>query len=376
MAIIRTLLLAAFTLLSTNTLKAAETQFSVPMDYDLIRNVLINQLYTGEGGTARLWKDGKQCSFLDISNPKISGENGQVRIDNNVHARIGMSVAGQCMQAIEWSGVLQTLQQPKLDATGSVLSFPVTQATAYDRNGLQLNIKQLQDLINKAVQPKLAELKIDLNQSRQDISKTLLPFMNADDTENLHDTLNSLRFKKVEAGENALQLDIGFAGLKKKKADKQAVAVFNADELQQWRQLWNGWEQSLEAGLNKPPLGSQSEADKNALREILKEAGMAYEQGLTAQDIGDHDPVRGFFNDSWDKMAPLLRTASKQLPGFEGLRYLTLIAATDLMYEVENVTAPLGLEISANGLRKLTRSYLAHLAERKNVEAAKGNQPG
>jgi len=95
---------------------------------------------------------------------------------------------------------------------------------------------------------------------------------------------------------------------------------------------------------------------------VLQEAGSAFEQGLTAGKEGDHDPVRAFFNDSWDKLAPLLRTASKQLPGAEGLRYLTLIAATDLMYELEAIGAPLGLEISSNGLRKLARSYLAHEA--------------
>lgn len=362
MASIRNILLATGLLLSAADSFAAETKVSVPMDYRLIRNVLVNQLYTGEGETARLWKDGKQCSFLDISNPRINGEKGLVKIDNNIHARIGMSLGGKCIPAIEWSGVLETLQQPTLDATGNVLSFPVTRATAFDRNGQALNINQLQDLINQAVQPKLAALKIDLNESRDDITKTLLPYIDADDTEKLHDTVNSLRFKRAEAGDKALLINIGFTGLNQKKADTRPAAAFNPDELQQWQGVWQGWQQNLENSLNRPPLDVQSDADKATLREVLQEAGTAFEQGLTAADTGKHDPVRVFFNDSWDKLAPLLRTASKQLPGAEGLRYLTLIAATDLMYELEAIGAPLGLEISSNGLRKLARSYIAHQA--------------
>jgi hypothetical protein len=366
MITIRSLLLTTGLLLSAANGFAAETKLSVPMDYRLIRNVLVSQLYTGDGETARLWKDGKQCSFLDISNPRINGEAGQVKIDNNIHARIGMTLGGKCIPAIEWSGILETFQQPTLDTSGNVLSFPVIRATAFDRNGQPLNIGQLQDLINKAVQPRLAELKIDLNEQRDDITKTLLPFIDADDTEQLHDTVNSLRFKRAAAGDKALMIDVGFTGLNQKKADKRPVAAFNANELQQWQSVWKNWEQNLHNSLSRPPLDNQAEADKATLREVMQEAGTAFEQGLTASDVGGNDPVRAFFNDSWDKLAPLLRTASKQLPGAEGLRYLTLIAATDLMYELEAIGAPLGLEISANGLRKLARSYITHQAGQGN----------
>ncbi len=359
MAIFRSLFLAAGLTLAASS-HAAETKLSVPMDYGLIRNVLMSQLYTGEGGTARVWKDGKQCSFLDLSNPKIDGEQGQVKIDNNLHARIGMTLGGKCIPAVEWSGVLQTFQKPTLDASGNVLSFPVTQINAFDNNGQALNIGQLQDLINKAVQPMLANLKIDLNESRPEIIKTLTSYIDADDTDKLNEVVNSLRFKKVEANDKALQLSIGFNGLKTKKASKTPVAAFSPDELQQWQSAWLGWQLTLEKSLDQPPLDAQSAETKATLQELMQEAGVAFEEGLTQAEIGKNDPVRGFFNQSWDKLGPVLRTASKQLPGAESLRYLTLIAATDVMYEIESIGAPLGLEISANGLRKLARSYISH----------------
>ena len=368
MLFFRPFLLAGGLLLSAASCPAAETKLTVPMDYRLIRNVLIHQLYTGAGETARVWKDGKDCSFLDLSNPQISGAAGLVKIDNAIHARIGINLGGKCMPALEWSGMLETLQKPMVDAAGDVLSFPVSSAIATDASGQQLHVNQLQDLINKVVQPKLAELKIDLHQSHSDIIKTLLPFIDADDTEKLQDTVNSLRFKQALADEKGLQLTVGFTGLKQNKADIKPVAAFNADELQQWQAVWKNWQASLEAALNKPPLAKQTESDKDTLREVMQEAGAAFERGLTEADAGDNDPVRGFFNDSWDKLAPLLRTASEQMPGAEGLRYLTLIAATDLMYEVEAISKPLGLDISANGLRKLARSYLAEQAGRKKTQ--------
>jgi hypothetical protein len=50
---------------------------------------------------------------------------------------------------------------------------------------------------------------------------------------------------------------------------------------------------------------------------------------------------------------------AKELPEVEGLRYLTFIAATDVMYELENIGAPFGLEVSSDGLRRLARMLMA-----------------
>lgn len=353
------IIFAGLSLLTGNCL-AAETKLTVPMDYSLIRNVLLSQLYTGEGATARVWKDGKQCSFLDMANPQISGENGQVKIRNSIHARIGMQFGGQCVPAVEWSGILQTLQKPNLDASGNVLSFPITAAQAFDQNGQMLNIGQLQELINKAVQPKLAGLKIDLHETRPDIVKTLQNYV--DDSEKLHEVVDSLRFVSVNATDKALQLSLGFNGLSVKKSALANAPVLSSEELQQWQSIWLGWQMSLEQRLSQPPLDNQSAQTKELLSELMQEAGVAFEQGLTESESGKNDPVRNFFSQSWDKLAPLLRSASNKMPGAEGLRYLTLIAATDLMYELEAIGAPLGLDISSNGLRKLARAYIKHQA--------------
>jgi hypothetical protein len=362
MTLFQKILLGALLLSATHCM-AAETRLAVPMDYRLIRSVLLSQLYTSEHETARLWKDGKDCSFLDISNPQLSGDKGQIKLVNNVHARVGLQLAGKCIPALEWSGILQTWQQPSLDAMGNVLRFPVTRTEAYDNKGQPLNVQQLQELLNKAVQQKLSDLKIDLNQSRGDIIKTLLPYVDAADTEALQDTVNSLRFNQAEAGDKALIIGIGFIGQNPDSAAAQPVPAFSAHELKAWQAVWRKLEQSLEAALTQAGGDKQAQEDRETLHGVMAEADTAFTQGLTEAVVdADNDPVRGFFNDSWDKLGPLLRRASTRMPGAEALQYLTLIAATDVMYQLDSFTRPLGLEISANGLRKLARAYLHHEA--------------
>ena len=359
MTLIRPLLFTAGLLVSTTTL-ANELNVPVPLNFGLIRGVVVNQLFTGEGQTARVWKDGKGCSSLDLSNPQIGGDDGLVKIANNVHASIGTKLGGKCMTMLKWNGVLETFQKPTLDATGNSLSFPVVRTNAYDSNGQALNIKQLQDILLKAAAPKLATLNIDLNKSRKDIVKTLLPYVSAKDSEQLHDTVNSLRFNQVDVDNSAIKVTVGVASGKLKPGDKSQVAPLSDKELQQWKKVWSDWQASLDKAIAKAPLEGDLAASRGTLQDMLQQAGAAFEQGLTADYAIENDPVRVFLNKSWDDLAPLLRTASKQFPGAESLRYLTLIAATDLIYELESIGSPFGLDISSNGLRKIARNYLAH----------------
>lgn len=363
MTLIRPLLLTTGLLLSVDVW-AREINVSVPMNFGLMRNVLVNQLFTGEGQTARVWKDGKQCSFLDLSNPQLAGEEGQVKINNDVHARIGTKLGGKCMTVVEWKGVLETFQKPTLDAKGHSLSFPVTQTRAYDSQGQALNISQLQDLLQKVAAPKLAGLKIDLDHSRKDIVKILLPYISAKDSEQLHDAVNSLRFGKVDVDAASMAVGLSFTSDNLKPGNKKTESVFSDKELQQWQGVWQGWQAALDKAIDKMPMDGELANNRATLHELLQQAGAAFEQGLTSEGYAiENDPVRVFLNKSWDDLAPLLRTASKSLPGAESLRYLTLIAATDLIYELEAIGSPFALDISSNGLRRIARNYLSHKAK-------------
>ena len=102
--------------------------------------------------------------------------------------------------------------------------------------------------------------------------------------------------------------------------------------------------------------------------EILLESRSAFQAGLKEHDANGEDPVRLFFTQTWQRLAPALQSLAKELPEIQGLRYLTFIAATDVIYELENIGAPFGLDISSNGLRKLARILIAGKQQQAKVE--------
>ena len=319
---------------------------------------MVSQLFKGEGGAADVWNDKHKCSFLKLFNPRISGQNGQIKLLNDVQAQFGKSFGGQCIPFIAWDGALETLQQPTVSADGSVLSLPVTKANAFDRQGRQLDIDKLQELIRKVAEPKLAQVKVDLNESRGDMERTLTGFLPKENAGEIKKILSTLKFSGAEANDNGIKVELAFdAPLK--KVDPKPEAPFTDAEQKQWQSNWQEWDGFLSKAINQAASETQSSELRDTLTEILLESRSAFQAGLKAQSPESSDPVRVFFTQTWQKLAPQLRMLAKELPEVESLRYLTFIAATDVMYELENIGAPFGLEVSSDGLRRLARMLMA-----------------
>jgi hypothetical protein len=343
---------------------AEPVNLPIQLDYGLIKKVVDNQLFKGEGGIAEVWHDKHKCSFLNLSNPRISGEGGLIKLLNDVQAQLGTSFGGQCIPVLAWDGALETFQKPTISPDQSILSLPVTQINAYDRQGRQLSINKLQDLIKKAAEPKLSDIKVDLNKSRGDIEKTLAGFLPKENAGEIKQVLDSLKFSSADANDDGIKVKLAFdAPLK--KIEPKPEAPFTEAEQKVWQSTWKEWDAFLTKAIDQASSEAQSQELKDTLTEILVESRTAFQAGLKAQSPKSSDPVRVFFTDTWQKLAPQLKTLAKQLPEIEGLRYLTFIAATDVIYELENLGAPFGLEITSDGLRRLARMLIAGKQESK-----------
>jgi hypothetical protein len=334
--------------------------YSLPiqLDYALIKKAVVSQLFKGEGGAAEVWKDKHKCSYLNLFNPRISGVDGQIKLLNDVQVQFGTSLGGQCIPIIAQEGTLETFQKPKINKDQSVLSLPLTKAIFYDRQGQPLRIDKLQDLITKAVGPKLAEVKLDLNKSRGDIEKTVTDFLPPEKSGEVKQILSTLKFSAAEANEDGIKVKLAFDAPVKKQ-DPKPEAPFTDAEQKLWQATWQEWDGFLSKAINQAASETKSPELRDTLTGILSDSRTAFQAGLKAQSPQSADPVRVFFTQTWQKLSPHMRTLAKELPEVGALRYLTFIAATDVIYELDNIGAPFGLEISSDGLRKLARLVMA-----------------
>jgi hypothetical protein len=341
-----------------NNVVADQYTIPVQLDYSLIKKALITQLYKGAGNTAELWKDKHGCSYLKLSNPEVSGQNGQIRLLNNIQARFGASVGRQCVTLFEWAGLLETLQQPTINAAQSILSIPITTVTATDPDGRSVSNNKIQDLIKRFAEPKLSAVKIDLTESRPDIEKSVSEFLPKENAAEIKAILDSLKFSAVEANNNGVAIKLSFNAVTKLMIKKSTAPLTDAEQ-KQWQATWQEWDAFLTKAIEQASIDVKSPELRDALKETLAESRNAFQAGLKDYDDSGDDPVRVFFINTWERLAPQLKALSKELPEIQGLQYMTFIAATDVMYEFEKLSAPFGLEISSDGLRKLVRILIA-----------------
>ena len=170
--------------------------------------------------------------------------------------------------------------------------------------------------------------------------------------------LNSLKFTSADADDNGVAIKLTF-NTPAKAAAKKPAAPLSAAEQKQWQADWQEWDKFFSKAIQQASNDSQSPELRDTLMEILLESRSAFQAGLKAHDANGDDPVRLFFIQTWERLAPQLKTLAKDLPEIQGLRYMTFIAATDVLYELENRGAPLGLDISSDGLRRLARILIA-----------------
>ncbi len=337
-----------------------QVTFPVDLDYNLIKKEVVRALYKGEGHTAEVWSDKKGCSFLKLSELRVSGQDAHIKLQNHVQARIGATLGGKCLKLIDWQGNLETLQKPTINKEKTVLSLPVTQITVSDEHGRQLNDPKIQDLITQFVGPKLSGLKLDLNASRVDIEKTLNDYLPVEQVSEVLALLNSLKFTEAVAKENSVALRLAFNAPNSKARSKKAVAPLTDIEKLQWQAQWDKWNTFLTQAIEQAVDDAKTPELKDALTETLLEARVALQAGLTTDNPRGADPVQVFFTDTWERLAPQLKQLSNQLPEVKALQYITFIAGTDVMYELEKIGAPFGLEISSEGLRNLARIIIAN----------------
>jgi hypothetical protein len=73
--------------------------------------------------------------------------------------------------------------------------------------------------------------------------------------------------------------------------------------------------------------------------------------------------VPKLFVQTWDRLAPVLRDMQTGLPGETALQYLSFIAAADALKGIQSLGPGTGLDLSADGLRRMARMIAPSTAE-------------
>jgi hypothetical protein len=338
---------------------AQERAVNVPLrfDFEFIRQALLAQVYTGADATAVLWDDRTGCGFLKLHEPAVSSVGNRLRIVTHGEARVGTRVGSMCLAPVQWDGFLEVFEEPALDPDAHLLRFRVVDSNIYDKEWKKRFFTgKIWDLVKQYVQPSFEAVHIDLNAPMQDL-RDLLPLIVArGDTERIEHVLNSLRLADASVTDLGVTLTVGFTiSAATPVAGPTPEPTLTAEELQRWEQAWQRWDAFLTFVVKQFGHDTTAKELHQALTEVLLDARYDILEALAPSAPGAPDPTRALFLKTWERLTPVVRRSAATLPGATALRYMSFIAAGDALAALDQMGPDIGLDISADGLRRLAR---------------------
>jgi hypothetical protein len=340
---------------------------NVPLlfDHEFIRQALLTQVYTGADGIAVLWDDGTGCNFLKLREPGVNSAGNRLRILTRGEARVGTRVGSMCLAPVQWDGFLEVFEEPALDSDGRLLRFRIVDSNIYDKEQKKRFFTgKIWDLVKQYVQPRFEAVRIDLNAPLQDL-RDLLPLIVArGDTERIEQVLNSLRVADAGISDTGVALTLGFTiSTVTPAAAPTPEPTLTAAELQRWEEAWQRWDAFLTFVVKQFGRDTSGQELHQALTEVLLEARYDILEALAPSAPGAPDPTRALFLKTWERLTPVVRRSAATLPGATALRYMSFIAAGDALAALDQMGPDIGLDISADGLRRLARIVAPASAE-------------
>lgn len=339
------------------TAQARQVDIPLQFDHDFIRQALVAQVYTGPGEQALLWDDGSNCGYLRLRNPAIHAAGNRLRVVSAGEARAGTSVKGLCLAPVHWQGFLEILEAPQISAEQDALRFRVVESNIYNadwRKGLLTG--RIWDLVKRYVQPRFEAVRIDLKPAIADLRDFLPLVVERGDQERIDRLLDSLRLTGATVSEVGVTVNLVCAVSDAMPTSAPAPEpTLTPEELQRWEQDWQRWDAFLTFVVKRFATDASTQDVRQALFDVLMDARHDILDALVPPVPAAPDPTRELFLKTWERLAPVVRRGAVAVPGATAMRYLSFITAGDALAALAQIGPEVGLDISADGLRRLAR---------------------
>src|SRR5271170_2423395 len=188
--------------------RASQVRIPLTIDYLTLREALKRQIYTAPGGRADLWNGLDDCQFLYAENPNFARATtpgaATVKLETNNSLELGVAMGSQCLNAVQWSGIVQALGVPYI-APGLQLKFHFTDLNLYDSAHQKAElVSKGFDLIKGYLVPRLNDFSYDLNPSVKQLAAMITDSIPADAADRVRAAIASLT-----AEPNIVALDDG-----------------------------------------------------------------------------------------------------------------------------------------------------------------------
>jgi len=340
--------------------QAAEIVVPLTVPFELLRQQMTRDLYTEPGGIAPLWRESR-CRHVSLDRPAFSRQGMSLRFVTHGEGKVGTHLLWFCLSALRWRGFIEALTTPYVTADWQ-LKLRVAESNLYDESWQKRLLSGLLwDVTERALLPHLTRLAVDITPPRDDALGLIRTVVSKSDAAQMETILRSAKVRTVEVRDDAvivhLALSVPETFVQVRPPPAQPEPPLSPAELEAVEGALERWDAFLVFVIKGLGLDIADPEIRAELFGLLIES--RYELlpilgGDVRRSAGD--PVRRLFTDAWRRLHDIVGRAERRgLLGDKALRYAGFIGAGDALVALDRAAPGLGIEVSADGLRRLAR---------------------
>lgn len=322
----------------------------------LVREAVVAQLFTTATGKAVIWDDGSGCRFLKLREPAVDVQGSRLRVRSRAEVRLGTPLGQQCVAPIDWDGILEVYEEPILSEDGRTVKFRVVDSALFDASGKKpFFSNRIWAFVKEQAHPRFETVELKLGRAMDELREVLPLYLPRQEREHIDRMLASLRFETVEVAPQGLRARLLFSVPLVEQPTPAPEPTLTPEELERWQRALDQWDAFLTYTIKFVWADSLIRELRQPLADVLLAGRYDLLEALAPSAPGAPDPVPGLFLRTWERLAPVLREVAVRQKGQEALRYLSFISAGDALVALQQAGPGIGVDLSADGLRRLAR---------------------
>jgi hypothetical protein len=325
------------------------------VDHTMLARALLQALRHAEGDGAT--DSPASCTSLSVDHVTSIPVGSQVEIRAGGHGRIGLPFLRWCLLPLGMDGALRVRGTPtigddwrlRLQDVDAVILNPDGDSTFVSRR------------VTKAAAPEIvravSDFALDLGPPAREARALLRDSLRDPMAARALAIVESLRPLRVAVDDDGVRVVLA---MDLPPGDPDFVgppAPLTAEERARWHAALDRWDAFLVFVVKRLGLERAHPAVLEGLFEIFLNARHRLAGVIDEGPRPGEDPVRALFLESWAELRAVVRRLAREGPPEDRLlRYLTFLTAGDALAALEEGGSGLGLEISADGLRRLART--------------------
>jgi hypothetical protein len=337
--------------------RAGTITFPLVVDHPILEKALRRDLGMTDDGSLELWGTPGDCHWGVVDELSLGPDAGKLRVTATGATVVGFRLLWFCVSPFAWQGSLVLGTRPVVGRDWQ-LRFETLDVEARDADGKPSPLANgALQLVKDRLEERLEAFHFDLAPPAEEAKALIRAAAEGERATRALAALDTLRpLDTTVDGEGVrvvVAMDVPDTGNEPAPSPEPALSEAEAKA---WEDRLDRWEAFLVFTVKTLALATQDRNVRTELLDILLDARRELVDALQQGPVPGTDPVRNLFLSAWDRLRLQTRRALHEGAfGDRADRFISFLAAGDALAALDQAGPALGLEISADGLRRLAR---------------------